>query len=155
MEVKAPNYNYKLSNYRKSIFLAGAIDNGAAEEWQKELVSTLKNKEIIFFNPRRDNWDINLKPVAENEVFKSQVEWELAHIDLADYVVFYFPEHAKAPISFLELGLCLAQKPNHTIIFCHDKFYRKGNIDITAELFGSTVFSDKSIFIEHLKRILE
>tara|TARA_B100002019_G_C21138464_1_gene531911 strand:+ start:339 stop:800 length:462 start_codon:yes stop_codon:yes gene_type:complete len=152
MEIKAISYDYTLSDYKKSIFLAGSIDNGKAENWQSDLVSELDSEEIILFNPRRDDWNSNLEPVKENEEFRKQVEWELYHIDIADIVVFYFSEESKAPISFLELGICL-EKGKDVIIYCPEKFYRKGNVDITSEQYGFNVFSDKVLFINHLKSL--
>tara|TARA_B100000700_G_C15063722_1_gene868088 strand:+ start:42296 stop:42760 length:465 start_codon:yes stop_codon:yes gene_type:complete len=154
MEIKAISYDYKLSDYKKSIFLAGSIDNGKAENWQSDLVSELDSEEILLFNPRRDNWNSNLEPIKENEEFRKQVEWELDHIDIADIVIFYFSEESKAPISFLELGICL-EKSKDVIIYCPEKFYRKGNIDITAEQYSFNVFSDRGKFINHLRKVLE
>lgn len=53
-EIKAPN---KISDAGHTIFLAGSIEMGKAENWQDKVVRLLKDKEVIIFNPRRDDWD--------------------------------------------------------------------------------------------------
>jgi len=52
--VKPPE---KLPTNIKGIFLAGSIEMGKAEDWQKKVESLLKNENIVIFNPRRDDWD--------------------------------------------------------------------------------------------------
>lgn len=45
-----------------SIFLAGSIEMGKAEDWQSELTNWLesncpKDVNLTVYNPRRDDWD--------------------------------------------------------------------------------------------------
>lgn len=154
MEIKAVNVNYNLENIKHKIFLGGAIDNGSAEDWQKKLVAILDRKDIILFNPRRSDWNSNWSPVAENEEFAEQVNWELKHIELSDINVFYFPENSKAPITLLELGLCLANKPEKTFVFCHPNFYRIGNVEITTKHYNGHFYTNLDEFLEKLKEEL-
>ena len=46
-----------------SVFLAGSIEMGVAIDWQTAITSSAKlaNKNICFFNPRRDSWDSSWK----------------------------------------------------------------------------------------------
>jgi hypothetical protein len=40
-----------------SVFLAGSIDMGAAEDWQSRVEQGLRDLEIVILNPRREEWD--------------------------------------------------------------------------------------------------
>lgn len=133
IEIKAPNeFSYKEGYI--SVFLAGSIDENSAEEWQKKVVSSLKNKNIMFLNPRRDNWDNTWEQKITNPEFKLQVTWELTGLEFSDIIVLYFDPKSKSPISLLELGI--HAKSRKIILCCPDGFYRKGNIDIVCERYG-------------------
>ena len=56
LEVKAPN-SYLLIPRQQRVFLAGSIEMGKAENWQTRLVDSLKEREGLILNPRRDDWD--------------------------------------------------------------------------------------------------
>lgn len=146
---KAPEDTTNLGVHTSSVFLAGAIDMGAAEHWQQEVAGWISDREVVVFDPRRDDWDSSWKQDKDDPQFKEQVEWELTHIERSDFVIFYFPKDSKAPISFLELGLCLGKGKN-CLIYVHPEFYRKGNIDITAARKSIPVYSD----LEQFKRVV-
>lgn len=55
-EIQAPN-DLTFAKMDKCIFLAGSIEMGKAENWQKRIVDELSDKGYTFFNPRRDDWD--------------------------------------------------------------------------------------------------
>jgi len=38
-----------------SVFLAGSIEMGRAQEWQKHIINELKDEPMLFLNPRRDD----------------------------------------------------------------------------------------------------
>jgi len=57
-----------------SIFLAGSIEQNAAERWQADLTLKLSDLPIVIFNPRRDKWDGDLKQDISNPDFKEQVD---------------------------------------------------------------------------------
>ncbi len=59
---------------RPSIFLAGSIEMGKAEDWQTQLTNLLTG--VRVFNPRRDDWDPSWTQSITNPNFKEQVEWE-------------------------------------------------------------------------------
>src|SRR5689334_8366089 len=88
-----------------SMFLAGSIDNGAAEDWQARFAAGLAAHDVVLLNPRRDNWTTTVKQRAADPEFAAQVEWELAGLERADWIAMYFAPSTKAPISLLELGL--------------------------------------------------
>jgi hypothetical protein len=79
-----------------SVFLAGSIDLGAADDWQSDFERRLAAARAAILNPRRDAWDSSWRP---------QVEWELSAQELATCIAMYFMPTSKAPITLLELGL--------------------------------------------------
>jgi len=128
-EIKAPN---KINDGGKTIFLAGSIEQGTAERWQDEVIKLLKDeKDVIVFNPRRDNWDSSWVQDISNKQFKEQVEWELKAQEHADKILMYFDPKTKSPISLLELGLYADS--GKLIVVCPKGFWKKGNVDIVCE----------------------
>lgn len=118
----------------KAVFLAGSIEMGKAEDWQKELVEALKDEKIAFFNPRRDDWDNSWKQTKSDPQFREQVEWELNALEKSDVVAMYLDPNTKSPISLLELGLYA--RTNKLVVCCPSGFFRKGNVDVTCEKYG-------------------
>jgi hypothetical protein len=102
IEIQAPNELITKNGYI-SVFLGGSIEMGKAEDWQKLLIKALSDKQIIFLNPRRNNWDSNLEQTITNPEFKLQVTWELTALEFSDIIVMYFDPNTKSPISLLEL----------------------------------------------------
>ena len=128
--IKAPN---KLED-GFSIFLAGSIEMGAAEDWQTKIEESLKDVDVVVFNPRRDDWDNSWKQDIKDPKFREQVEWELAAQEKADVIAMYLDPKTKAPISLLELGLFA--KTGKMVVCCPKGFYRKGNVDVVCNRYG-------------------
>lgn len=118
----------------KSVFLAGSIEMGAAENWQDRLVSLLSDTDFVFLNPRRDDWDSTWVQSKDNTQFREQVEWELAGLDIATKIALYFDPNTKSPISLLELGLYADS--GRLVVCCPQGFWRKGNVDIVCAKYG-------------------
>lgn len=131
----------------KSIFLAGSIEMGSAEEWQKKVIADLSSDWVIL-NPRRTDWDSTWEQKINNPQFKEQVTWELSHIERADLVLVYIDPATKAPITLLELGILSQIKPTRTIVVCPDGYWRKGNVDIICERYRLKQFInlDKALY---------
>ena len=131
----------------RSIFLAGSIEMGSAEEWQKKVIADLSNDWIIL-NPRRTDWDSSWEQSIENAQFKEQVTWELSCIERADVVLVYIDPATKAPITLLEIGILSQLKPSKTIVVCPDGYWRKGNVDVVADRYRLKQFIslDKAIY---------
>lgn len=125
---KAPR-NVELSG--RSVFLAGSIEMGAAEDWQTVLTQRIAHLPITILNPRRDDWDSSWTQRASDPRFREQVDWELDQLARCDVIAMYFDANTKAPISLLELGLFAAS--GKMIVCCPDGFYRKGNVEIVCE----------------------
>lgn len=119
---------------KRTIFLAGSIEMGKAEDWQSYAERELRGFDVIF-NPRRDDWDLSMIQSKDNPQFREQVDWELFHITNADVVLFNFDGNTKSPITLLELGIILGRNMQDIYVVCPENFYRKGNVDITCDLF--------------------
>ena len=132
---------YKHTQWR--LFLAGTIDMGNSEDWQKKFVQRLKNMKhpygltpdyFVVYNPRRDE-GFNDDP---NE-FDYQVNWELDHLEACDRIVMHILGTSKSPISLMELGLFARTVKLHVI--CEPNFYRYGNVKIVCERYNVPLFN--------------
>lgn len=119
---------------KPSVFLAGSIEMGKAEDWQTRVTNGLMSLDITIFNPRRDDWDSSWEQKVENEQFRGQVEWELGALEQSDLILMYFDPATKSPISLLELGLFAMN--SKMIVCCPEGFWRKGNVDIVCKRYG-------------------
>jgi hypothetical protein len=117
----------------KTIFLAGAIDNGSAVQWQKQVTDEFAwHPDACFYNPRRDDWDSSWVQKWDNPQFAEQVEWELDKINEADHILMFFPEKSVAPITLLEFGFISGRFPNKLIIAAEQGYWRRGNLEIVC-----------------------
>ncbi len=156
-EVIKPPARYDLTS-KTSVFLAGTIDMGKAEDWQKKIEQALAAYDIVILNPRRDDWDASWEQSVDNPEFVEQVTWELSAQEHATYVLFVFgstdeaAKKAKAPITFLELGHFATQKD--CMVCCPDPFYRKGNVEIYCNRYGIPLYEDMDAMLEDFKALL-
>lgn len=132
--IQAP---HTVSDYAKTLFLAGSIEMGRAEQWQQSVVELLKESDWTILNPRRNDWDSSWKQDIHFKPFNEQVTWELEGLEKCEKAIVYFAPETQAPITLLELGL-LSQikKPKNLLVVCPDGFYRKGNVDIVCDRYG-------------------
>ena len=147
--IKAPHPIPQLD--KPAIFLAGSIEMGAAENWQTRLEKELADLDIFILNPRRDDWDSSWIQSPSFGPFRDQVEWELAAMEKADCILFYFSPGTKAPITLLELGLWLGKCPQKIIVCCPEGYWRRGNVLITCNRYGVTVFDSIKPMVAKLK----
>lgn len=135
MSFYKPPTNIALRNRdRKSVFLAGSIEMGKAENWQEEMGKHFHTKGWDILNPRRDDWDSSWEQKFENAQFYQQVNWELNALENADLIVMYFDPSTKSPISLLELGLFA--RSGKLMVVCPDGFWRKGNVEIVCNYYN-------------------
>lgn len=116
------------------VYLGGTIDMGEAEDWQARAIELLSGERAVIVNPRRADWNTDWLPVADEPHFTEQVEWELEALEVADVIVLHLASGSKSPISLLEFGL--HARGGRLIVFCAPDYFRKGNVDITAERYG-------------------
>ena len=132
---------------RKSIFLAGSIEMGIAENWQDTVSKHFEELGWNVFNPRRDYWDSSWKQEFESPQFFQQVYWELTSLEASDLIVMYFDPATKSPVSMLELGLFARSGKLHVI--CPDGFWRKGNIDVTCQFYNVPLYESIGDFLAY------
>ena len=122
----------------RSVFLAGSIEMGKAVDWQSRVEAALvDDSDVIVLNPRRDEWDASWEQSIDNDLFRAQVEWELAGLEQADVIACYFAPETKSPITLLELGL--HARSGKLIVACPEGFWRKGNVDVVCRRYGATM----------------
>lgn len=142
-----PPQNIAIRNRsKKSIFLAGSIELGFAEKWQKTLGDWLLERNFNVFNPRREDWDSSWIQTYENPQFSQQVKWELNALEKSDIIIMYLDPNTKSPISLLELGLHANSKKLWVV--CPDGFWRKGNVEVVCSLYDIPLFNS----LEDLKK---
>lgn len=148
--IKPNDRDQKITN-GVSIFLAGSIEMGKAEDWQKTLTSELKSlgKGLTVFNPRRDDWDSSWEQKQSNVQFNRQVSWELNKLEECDVIFMYFSPETQSPISLLELGKFAGKK--EMIVCCPEGFWRKGNVEILCTRENVPLFNDVESAIGALK----
>jgi hypothetical protein len=150
MKTLKPPYNLSVIENNFSVFLAGSIEMGVAENWQEKIENQLSEIESGFiFNPRRDDWNSNWKQELGNPMFQEQVNWELDALEKASMIVFYFSPETKSPVSMLELGLFAHSKK--LIVCCPEGFWRKGNIDIVCNRYGIKQVNSLEELINQIK----
>lgn len=152
--VKPPHLVPTENESYPSIFLAGSIEMGKAEDWQTAIQNMLLDYNVVIYSPRRDDWDSSWEQSINNENFVEQVTWELDHIDKCDFVFMYFDPSTKSPISLLELGI-LTANPEKILVCCPEGFWRKGNVDIVCQRYGILQIDDKDSFLKAIEHIIQ
>jgi Nucleoside 2-deoxyribosyltransferase like len=132
-----------------AVFLAGSIEMNDAPRWQDELATALSDTELVLLNPRRDAWDSGWEQRMRCEPFREQVEWELAGLERADLVCFYFAPGTKSPISLLELGL--VARSGRAIVCCPEGFWRLGNVEIVCARYGIERVDELDVLAERIR----
>ena len=127
-----------------TVFLAGSIEMGAAEDWQQRLIDELP-AHVVALNPRRADWDASWRQSIDEPRFREQVEWELDALDRADSIAMWFVPETRAPITLLELGL--HARSGKLVVGCPDGFWRKGNIEIVCARFGNPLLATWPEFV--------
>lgn len=123
-----------------TVFLAGGITN--CRDWQSEVINELSDdscyEHIVFFNPRRKEFDIN----AKNETAK-QIKWEFDMLEQCDIFSMYFCEsESDQPICMYELGRNIPRMQirfpvdwkYRLIISSEDKYKRKMDVVVQTGL---------------------
>lgn len=150
-EIK-PDSSHQLIESVDTVFLAGSIEMGAAEDWQVKAANYLADIDCTVFNPRRDDWDSSWIQRESNSQFNYQVNWELDKLSRAKHIFMYFSPETKSPISLLELGLFA--ESGKLIVCCPDGFWRKGNVEIVCTRYGIPLYNDLNSAFGALRTML-
>lgn len=154
-EIKAPARPLNIDPTAPSIFMAGSIDMGKAEDWQTQLASSLKDHNVVLFNPRRVDWDSSWVQDISNDQFREQVEWEMEHLDKASIIVFYFDPKGQAPITLLELGLHATREDQLLVVCCPEGFWRHGNVQIVCNKHNIPMVPNLDGIIQKINQFVE
>jgi hypothetical protein len=144
MIVFKPPAPFELTAGATSVFLAGSIEMGVAEDWQSEVAARLADLDVVILNPRRDEWDATWRQSRDDPRFRGQVEWELGGLERATVVALWFAPATRAPVSLLELGL--TARSGKLVVGCPDGFWRKGNVEVVCERHGIPLLPDFEAF---------
>jgi len=136
-----------------SVFLAGSIEMGVAEDWQASITSRLSDLDILVLNPRRDAWDSSWRQSIEDERFRGQVEWELEGLERTQLIAMWFAPETHAPVTLLELGLTASR--GKLIVGCPDGFWRKGNVEIICRKYGIPLLPEFEEFAQAVRARLQ
>lgn len=131
---------------RPKVFLAGSIDNGAASDWQAEVIQALGAMDVVLLNPRRADWNRAWQSSTDEREFVRQGRWELHALEQADVVLMYFVPGSQSPVTLLEFGL--HAREGKLLVAAPDGFWRKANVDITADHYGVPRFASLPSLIE-------
>lgn len=124
-----------------TVFMAGSIEMGKAEDWQTRLFKMTSDLPVQYLNPRRDEWDSSWEQSVHNEKFVEQVKWELErlkNLKHSGHQVFYFDSNTTSPITLMELEFVAADH-NVIAVCCPKGYFRKGNVDIVCRQYGIPV----------------
>ena len=135
-----------------SVFLAGSIEMGVAEDWQARVERGLADLDVIILNPRRDEWDASWVQSIDNPPFREQVEWELAGLETATLVAMYFAPVTKAPVTLLELGLCA--RAGRIVVCCPEGYWRRGNVEVVCRRYGVTLLANLAEMVAEVRKRL-
>ena len=119
----------------KSIFLAGTTNKVDPTDWRENLSTSLADVPVTIYNPYRTDWDSSWREDINFAPYREQVEWELDMQIKADIVIIYFHPATQAPVSLLELGVCM-RAPEKAIVVCPEGYWKRGNVQIVCERFG-------------------
>lgn len=147
IHIKAPN-DFSFEK-QKIVFLAGSIEMGTAEPWQERFVKEFEGQDVIFINPRREDWDMTWE--GNDPRFIKHVDWELSGMETADLIVMYFDPNTKSPITLLELGLYAPDNQKKLFVCCPDKFWRKGNVQAVCKYYEVMLVHEFQELIDALK----
>ena len=153
IQIKAPNSI--VYNYNFTVFLAGSIEMGKADNWQSKVCQTFDSYDkLTFLNPRRDDWDTMWVQHPSNSKFKEQVDWELNGLNSSDFVFFYFDPNTISPVTLLELGLCIGLD-KRIVVCCPDGYFRKGNVQSICNLYCIKVYDTLNDAMSYLDKYLQ
>src|SRR5436305_2255647 len=135
-----------------SVFLAGSIEMGQAEDWQTRLAHHLGDLDVVLLNPRRDEWDSSWEQSIDNPPFRGQVEWELEGLERATLVAMYFAPATRAPVTLLELGLCA--RSGRLLVACPAGYWRRGNVEVVCRRYGVPLAASLPELVAEVRRRL-
>lgn len=129
------------------MFLAGTIDMGTAEDWQERAAELFRQKDgsFLLYNPRQAEWH----PEREGEM-DYQVNWELEHLEKADYILMNFLSGSQSPVTLLEMGL--HARGGKLLVVCTPGYFRYDNVRITCQRYSIPLYATLEEAIDTIRR---
>lgn len=124
IEIKSPE-KYKYNVRGRKLFLAGGISN--CMDWQRPVVDSLIDTNLVLFNPRKNDFSYS----RTNEY--RQIEWEAAHLDESDAILFWFPPETVCPITLFEYGKWLTSNKK-LFVGTHPAYLKRLNLQVQTKL---------------------
>jgi len=144
-----PPSNISFRDFNKpSVFLAGSIEMGKAENWQLTATELFIKNGFVVFNPRRPDWNPDWIQSMESPEFLQQVHWEDQALNVADHIIVYLQPGTISPISIGEAYL--HAKSGKLVVICPHGFHRKGNIDYLCFRYNVPQFDSVALAAEYL-----
>jgi hypothetical protein len=149
--IKPPQLISKVGADITTVFLAGSIEMGVAEDWQTTVENYFEyyKIDVAVLNPRRDAWDSSWSQDSLSPQFYQQVNWELNALEKSDLIIMYFSPDTKSPISLLEFGKFA--ESGKMLVCCPTGFWKKGNVDIVCERYGIPLYEDLNKLLDDIK----
>jgi hypothetical protein len=141
-----------------TLFLAGSIEVGKADDWQKVVIAGLEAIPGMVMNPRRPDWDNSWG--EDSPQLKEQINWEIDQLECVDTIFFYFQAGTLSPISMMELGLIVGQAsvlatfgdtPQRIFVVCESGFWRRTNITVLCKREGIQLFDNLTVGFDALR----
>ena len=128
----------------RTVFLAGSIEMGGADDWQSRLASAMP-EDVVVLNPRRPEWDASWRQSIDEPKFREQVEWELDGLERADIIAVWFDPGTRSPVTLLEVGLFA--RSGKLVVGCPEGYWRRGNVEVVGARYGFAVISEWGPFV--------
>lgn len=128
------------------VFLGGTIAFGKASLWQHKLANddAFKDQDIVWFNPRREQWD--------GMDAKEQVEWEIAMQKESHIRVYYFEKGFVSPITLMEVALFANE---FTIVCCEEDYMYRENLLVVQSMYNFTLVHEWKELVAKLTSLIK
>lgn len=128
--VEAPDF--ERPNGRPVLFMAGGITG--CPDWQSVMRKTLDasplGEGVLLANPRRADF-----PIDDPSAADKQIQWEHEYLQMAEGILFWFPEETLCPIVLFELGRWSKRDSGKDIfVGVHPRYARRQDIDVQMRL---------------------
>ncbi|PNY26091.1 Uncharacterized protein TCAP_03973 [Tolypocladium capitatum] len=140
---------------RLFIFLGGTTSATPSGDWRQRLAASLAAHPVALLNPRRADWDATWREDLSDPRWAEQVAWELDMQERADVLVFLLHAVSDAPVSLLELGLCVNDPGKRVVVCALDGYPRRGNVEAVCRRYGRELVRTEEELRDSLKAALE
>lgn len=119
--VKAPT---KLEfDTRVRVYFAGSAKHQGAADWQRSLMASLRDENVVFYDPTRDNEPGRGDLLGTHIV--EQAHWEMDCLRMTDIAVFFFDGVTQLDTVLIQLGMAVAacSSPLQRVLVCVEPEY--------------------------------